>query len=126
VSGRLRPAEIVETALSLTGVPYRNGGTDLSGFDCSGLVAYVFSRNRFSVPRTVAEQYALGRRVGRTGLEAGDLVFFSTEGPAVSHVGIVVAPDEFLHAPASNGVVRVERLSSPYWSSRFAGARRLH
>jgi cell wall-associated NlpC family hydrolase len=123
----VEPDAIVATALSLRGVPYRNGGSDpLSGFDCSGFVAYVFGEYSSVIPRTVAEQYALGRSVAPRALEAGDLVFFSTSPQGASHVGIVISREEFIHAPSSSGVVRVERIRSPYWSSRFVGARRLH
>jgi cell wall-associated NlpC family hydrolase len=111
--------------MSLRGAPYRNGGSDPSGFDCSGFVSYVFAQQGLALPRTVAEQYDAGRGVPADSLAPGDLVFFSTVAPGATHVGIVVSADLFVHAPSSNGVVRVERLSSPYWSSRFVGVRRV-
>jgi cell wall-associated NlpC family hydrolase len=111
------------TALALRGVPYRNGGTDPAGFDCSGFVWYVFGQHGLALPRTVPEQFRAGRPA--TGaLQPGDLVFFSTVAAGPSHVGIALGSDEFVHAPSSTGVVRVERLTSPYWSSRYLGARR--
>ena len=116
---------IAGTALSLRGVPYRVGGTDTSGFDCSGLVHYVFERHGIRVPRSVAEQFRFGRPVPNDIVEPGDLVFFDTKAAGASHVGISIGGDEFVHAPASNGVVRVERLGGSYWASRFVGARRL-
>ena len=116
---------VVGTALSLRGSPYRDGGADPSGFDCSGLVAYVFGRHGTVVPRTVSEQYRLGSKIARNSLGPGDLVFFRTRARGASHVGIAVSEDEFVHAPTESGVVRVESLSTPYWSSRFVGARRL-
>lgn len=116
---------VVGTALSLQGAPYRNGGTDPSGFDCSGFVAYVFAQQGLAVPRTVSELYAAGREISADALEPGDLVFFSTVAPGASHVGIAVSADRFVHAPSSKGVVRVERLSASYWSSRFVGIRRV-
>jgi cell wall-associated NlpC family hydrolase len=119
-----RPA-VVGTALSLRGAPYRNGGSDPSGFDCSGFVAYVFAQQGLYLPRTVSDQYAQGQAVGQDSMEAGDLVFFSTVAPGASHVGIAVSQDEFVHAPSSSGVVRVESLDAPYWSSRFVGTRRV-
>ena len=115
---------IAGTALALRGVPYRNGGGDPSGFDCSGFVWYVFARHHITVPRTVADQYRAGQPVG-TSLGAGDLLFFNTTGSGPSHVGIAIGGDEFVHAPSSTGEVRVERLGSSYWSARFVGARRL-
>jgi peptidoglycan DL-endopeptidase CwlO len=116
---------IVGTALSLRGVPYRDGGSDLSGFDCSGLVAYVFAKHGLLLPRAVTGQFAVGDAVSSDALAPGDLVFFSTVAPGPSHVGIAISSREFVHAPSSSGVVRVESLGSPYWSSRFLGARRL-
>ena len=116
---------VVGTALSLQGAPYRNGGTDLSGFDCSGFVAYVFAQQGLAVPRTVSELYVAGREISADALEPGDLVFFSTVAPGATHVGIAVSADEFVHAPSSKGVVRVERLSASYWNSRFVGIRRV-
>ena len=115
---------IVSTALSLRGVPYRNGGSDPSGFDCSGFVAYVFGQQGHFVPRTVAEQFALGDTIDSALVGPGDLVFFSTTAPGPSHVGIAISAAEFVHAPSSTGVVRVEALGAPYWASRFLAARR--
>ena len=117
--------EVSGTALALRGTPYKNGGRDPGGFDCSGFVWYVFARHGVAVPRTVAEQYGAGGSVAQTDLQAGDLVFFATTGSGASHVGIVVGGDSFVHAPSSSGVVRVERLGTAYWASRFLGARRL-
>jgi cell wall-associated NlpC family hydrolase len=120
----IEPGPLVGTALSLRGAPYRDGGGDPSGFDCSGFVAYVFAQQGQFVPRTVAEQYQLGAAVARDGILPGDLVFFSTIAPGASHVGIAVSSTEFVHAPSSSGVVRVESLSAGYWASRYVGARR--
>ena len=114
------------TALSLRGAPYRNGGGDPNGFDCSGFVRYVFGQHGVSLPREVREQYRNGRNVDRTQLEPGDLVFFSTTAPGASHVGIVVGGDQFVHAPSSQGVVRVENLTAQYWANRFVGAKRVN
>jgi cell wall-associated NlpC family hydrolase len=116
---------IVGTALSLQGAPYRNGGSDPSGFDCSGFVAYVFAQQGLALPRTVSEQYDWGRGIGRDSIAPGDLVFFSTVARGPTHVGIAVSADEFVHAPSSRGVVRVERLSGSYWNSRLVGIRRV-
>jgi len=116
---------ITSAALDLRGTPYRDGGADPSGFDCSGFVWYVFGRHGISLPRTVREQYRMGTAVGAGALEPGDLVFFDTDGGGVSHVGIAIGGDEFIHAPSSNGQVRVERLTVTYWASRYLGARRV-
>jgi len=116
---------IAGAALALRGVPYRNGGTDPSGFDCSGLVQYVFARYGLSVPRDVRHQYREGKSIKRDKVEPGDLVFFSTVSRGASHVGIALGGDQFVHAPSSSGVVRVERMSAEYWSKRFVGIRRM-
>ena len=117
--------EISGTALALRGVPYRLGGADPNGFDCSGLVWYVFGQHGLALPRTVEDQFRVGGAIDPSQLEAGDLVFFSTVTAGASHVGIVIGGDSFIHAPSSNGVVRVERLGASYWAQRFLGARRI-
>jgi cell wall-associated NlpC family hydrolase len=116
---------ITGVALSLRGAPYRNGGSDPSGFDCSGFVQYVFGQNGVHVPRTVTEQFRAGRDIDPTAMEPGDLVFFTTVSSGASHVGISIGGDEFVHAPSGYGEVRVERLSAPYWSTRFVGVKRV-
>jgi cell wall-associated NlpC family hydrolase len=116
---------LVAKALSLRGVPYRNGGIDLSGFDCSGFVKYVFAQFGLLLPRDVREQFDTGSKVKAEGLAPGDLLFFSTTTRGASHVGIAVGGDQFVHAPNSKGVVRVEHLSTAYWAHRFLGARRI-
>jgi cell wall-associated NlpC family hydrolase len=119
------PDTVVATALTLRGIPYRNGGSDPGGFDCSGFTQYVFARSGVALPRAVEEQFQVGRNVKASDLESGDLVFFRTVSNGPSHVGIVIGGDQFIHAPSSNGVVRVERLSTDYWSRRFVAARRI-
>jgi len=116
---------VATTALALQGVPYRLGGADPSGFDCSGLVQYVFGQYGRAVSRVVKQQYDEGRDVDLDEIRPGDLVFFVTDGRRVSHVGIAIGGDRFVHAPNSRGVVRVESIGSEYWSRHFAGARRL-
>ncbi len=117
--------EITGTALGLRGTPYREGGADPAGFDCSGFVQYVFAQHGVKVPRRVTDQFRAGKDVPSSQLEPGDLVFFSTVAPGASHVGIALGGDEFVHAPSSAGDVRVEHLSVSYWATRFVGARRV-
>src|SRR5688572_27207630 len=113
------------SALSFRGVPYRNGGSDPAGFDCSGLVQYVFAQHGVVLPREAREQYQYGNDVRLAGVEPGDLIFFRTVAEGPSHVGVAIGGDEFVHAPNTRGVVRVERFSAPYWASRVVGVRRI-
>ena len=118
-------AAAVVTALGFRGVPYRNGGSDPSGFDCSGFVQYVFARHGTLLPREVRDQYQVGRKIDVDDVRAGDLLFFQTVSRGASHVGIALGGGQFVHAPSSRGVVRVERYDGSYWASRFLGARRI-
>ena len=116
---------VVRTAMDLRGVPYRNGGSDLSGFDCSGFTQYVFAQAGRPLPRETREQFMVGIPVSPGEQQPGDLLFFTTTAPGASHVGIALGGDGFVHAPSSRGVVRVESLTLPYWSTRLIGIRRL-
>ena len=116
---------MASAAQTLIGAPYRYGGSDPTrGFDCSGLVAYVFARLGYAVPRVVEQQFGVGLRVKPSQIRPGDLLFFATDGRQPSHVAIALDRDRFVHAPNEGGVVRIERLSSSYWSRRFVAARR--
>jgi cell wall-associated NlpC family hydrolase len=107
-------------------MPYRNGGSQPSdGFDCSGLVQWVFAQHGTVLPRDVRQQFDAGRKIDADEVKPGDLVFFKTVSKGASHVGIAIGGDEFVHAPNSRGVVRVESLSNTYWSKRWVGARRI-
>ena len=126
LSGPIAADALVETALSFRGIPYVFGGEDpRTGFDCSGLVRFVFAQYAVAVPRTVMDQFRIGIPVRLADLRPADLVFFSTTGPGPTHVGIAVSRDQFIHAPTTNGVVRVEPVDSTYWHERFVGARRV-
>jgi cell wall-associated NlpC family hydrolase len=118
-------ASILRTALDLRGVPYRNGGSDPSGFDCSGFTQWVFAQNGVRLPREVRDQVRIGRKVDADDMAPGDLIFFATTSRSASHVGIALDGDRFVHAPSSNGVVRIERLSTRYWNRRLVGVRRI-
>jgi cell wall-associated NlpC family hydrolase len=119
------PTVIVSTAMMLRGIPYRNGGSDPSGFDCSGFVQWVFAQNGIRLPREVRDQYGAGDAIDLRDVKPGDLLFFETVSRGASHVGVAIGGDQFVHAPSSQGVVRVERFTAGYWSMRFVGARRV-
>jgi len=114
-------------ALGLVGTPYRYGGnTPESGFDCSGLVSYVYQDTaEIRLPRTSsALSQVQGPRIQPQQLTAGDLVFFGSSGN-VSHVGIYVGEGRFVHAPSSGGTVRLDRLDGAYWRDHYTGAKRI-
>ena len=124
---RAQHAEALLQALLALGVEYRNGGSSpVQGFDCSGLVAYVF-REAYGIqlPRNTRGQSELGRPVALADLEPGDLVFYNTLDRPFSHVGIYLGENRFVHAPKAGSGVRVESLRAAYWSTRFDGARRI-
>lgn len=119
--------ELLLRALSLVGVPYKYGGRSPdTGFDCSGLVHYVFSEVRgIALPRRAQEMSKVGDNVGRHELAPGDLVFFDTLREPFSHVGIYLGNHRFVHAPSSGGRVEVVAMTDRYWVRRFNGARRV-
>lgn len=113
-------------AMKMVGKPYRYGGESPSaGFDCSGLVQYSFRQAGLRVPRSTRAQLAASRRVPRSQLRAGDLVFFDQEGRKKGHVGIYLGNGRFVHAPSSGKRVRTDSLSSRYWKRYLSDTRRL-
>jgi len=119
--------DVLFLAISLVGTPYRYGGnTPAGGFDCSGLIGYVFRQAAaLSLPRTTRELQAMrGRDVRRAQLASGDLVFFGSRG-RVNHAGIYVGEGRFVHAPSSGGTVRMDTLDGPYWREHYLQARRI-
>ena len=120
----LRAREIVRLASYELGVPYVYGGDTPHGFDCSGLVYYVFRRAGVAVPRTANDQLYASYPVGLRDLQPGDLVFFQIVGNIQMHVGIYVGHGVFIHAPETGQPVTYARLDDPYWKSRFVSGGR--
>ena len=116
---------IVRTAESLLGAPYREGGSLPDGFDCSGLVNYVFARHGIAVPRDVRRQATVGVPVALADIRPGDMLFFATTGSGPTHVAIAIDGSRFIHAPKNGAAVRIESLASSYWAKRFLEARRI-
>ena len=112
---------VVRIAKRYLGVSYRWGGSSpRSGFDCSGLVRYVYGRVGIRLPRVAAGQFHRGHRVRSSKLHRGDLLFFNRLG----HVGMYIGRGKMIHAPNSRSTVRIESLRG-YWGGVFVGARRL-
>lgn len=121
--GAAMASALTRNAMRFLGVPYSFGGTSRHGFDCSGYVQHVFALIGHRLPRTADAQYDAGKAfAGRP--QAGDLVFFHTYEPGVSHVGISLGGDRFVHASSSHGV-SVSTLHSSYWAPRYLGAKRV-
>jgi len=126
-----KAGDVVEGALNLIGVRYRWGGdTPDSGLDCSGFVRYVYQETlNFTLPRQAAQMSRVGEKVSLNDLKPGDLVFFNTIGRrlrrTVSHVGIYIGHDKFVHSPSTGSTIRVDEMNDRYWETRYLGARRL-
>ena len=117
--------DITIYAVGLVGTPYRYGGnTPDSGFDCSGLIGHVYqSRAGVAPPRTVSRLQSWGQPIANDRIRSGDLVLFA-QNDVATHAGIYVGDGRFVHAPSTGGEVRLDRLSSKYWSSRLLAFRR--
>lgn len=117
----------IDQALEYLGIRYRWGGTSPdTGFDCSGFVRHVYNETLGLVlPHSAKAISQQGRRVAKTELMPGDLVFFNTMRRTFSHVGIYLGDNRFVHAPRTGARVRIEDMSDKYWSRRYNGARRL-
>jgi cell wall-associated NlpC family hydrolase len=116
---------IVKTAKGYIGIPYRWGGDSPgTGFDCSGFTMVVYRLNGLNLPRSSSGQWRAGKSVRRSQLSKGDLVFFATSGgKKVSHVGIYLGGDKFLHAPGKGRRIKASSLADNYFQKRFVGAR---
>jgi cell wall-associated NlpC family hydrolase len=117
--------DIALRAISQLGKPYVWGGADLTGFDCSGLVRFIYDQVGIPVPRTAAEQFSAAKPVDLGGLKPGDLLFFRTQGRRISHVAIYTGEGRFVHAPRSGQPVEFRMLDDEYYRAHLAGAGRL-
>ncbi len=119
--------QIVMTAFAQVGKPYLYGGNGPDAFDCSGLVRYAYRAGGASTPRTTATLFAAGQSVAAESARPGDLFFYRLDVArgAPSHVVFYLGDGEGIHAPSSGGAIRAVKLGIPYFSQRFAGARRL-
>jgi cell wall-associated NlpC family hydrolase len=113
----------VSAAMSKIGAPYTYGGNGPSSFDCSGLTVWAFRQAGIALPRTSFAQYGMGTAVSKAGIQAGDLVFFNTDGAGASHVGIATSATTAVSA-TSHGVM-THSISDSYWGAHFLGARRV-
>lgn len=118
---------VIKTAKKMLGVKYRYGGTSPGrGFDCSGLVQYSHKAAGIHIPRTTGLQYKAAKRISRRYIKAGDLVFFKTSvSRSISHVGIYLGNNKFIHAPSSGKRVKISSMKERYWKKRFSGAGRV-
>ena len=117
--------DITFFALGMIDTGYRFGGKNPeAGFDCSGMVSYVFREAaNIHVAGSAADIAKRGREIDPEALQPGDLVFFNTLGRSYSHVGIYIGDGRFVHAPSTNGKVRIDRMGNKYWAKKFEEAR---
>ena len=124
VSISAKRQSVLNYAAQFLGVPYVYGGSTPSGFDCSGFTSYVFKNTVGSIPRVAQAQYDATTRVSRDDLLPGDLVFFGSSTSSISHVGIYVGSNQFIHAPNTGDVVKYSSLTGSY-ATRYQGAGRV-
>ena len=118
--------DLIMNAMSLIGLSYRFGGNSpTQGLDCSGFMQYIFKRSMgITLPRTSAEMATVGQQVDRANLKPGDMVFFGAGG-RVSHVGMYIGNDRFIHAPRTGRDIEISSMNGAHWKSHYITARRV-
>jgi cell wall-associated NlpC family hydrolase len=118
---------LVEDALTYRGTPYRYGSAGPNSFDCSGFTSYIFKKHGYTINRSSRDQFKNGTAVNKSGLIPGDLVFFTNSaGTRINHVGIYIGDGEFVHSSSGNSrFVRVDKINTGHYNSRYKGARRV-
>lgn len=113
--------DIVQYSKEYLGQKYRYGGTGSGGFDCSGFTSHVYARFGYRLPRSARDQYTKAKKIPSYKARPGDLVFFRINGVTVSHVGIYLGGDRFIHSPSTGRKIGYASLKLGYWKKRFAG-----
>jgi len=116
-----RRDEIVQTARNYIGVRYKNGGKTPDGFDCSGFTMFAYKENGYDIPRKATSQYFSGHKITLRSAKPGDLVFFNISGSRISHVGIYLGNNSFIHSPSPGKSVSYASMDN-YWGKRYTGA----
>ena len=119
-------AKLVEEAKKHLGKKYVWGATGPNTFDCSGLTQYCHKKLGISIPRTSLEQSRSGKLVAKSNLQVGDLIFWKTTSAPVGHVGMYIGNNQFIHAPNSKSVVKIDSLNNSYYASKYVNARRYY
>ncbi|VAW93185.1 hypothetical protein MNBD_GAMMA22-682 [hydrothermal vent metagenome] len=123
---RYSPKKVIKTAKKMLGIKYHFGGASpKTGFDCSGLVYYTHKKQGLKLPRTTIGQFKRVKKIYKSALRPGDLVFFAIDRITVSHVGIYLGNNKFIHSPSTGKNVNITSMDNNYWRSRFITGGRL-
>lgn len=124
--GELSGPNVVKTARSQIGAPYKYGGVSPNtGFDCSGLIQWSYNQYGVKVPRRASEQAKAGRAVKKSELRHGDIVVFRISGRSGIHTGMYSGNGKFIHSPSAGRKIREDSLNADYWKRRYVSARRV-
>ncbi len=118
-------SDVVTLAKQYLDVPYRYGGATPAGFDCSGYMMFLFHQFGKELPRTADQQATVGSPVDIDNLQPGNMVFFATDEPTISHTGLYIGDHRFIHASSTARKIIISNLDEPYWQNSFRGARQI-